>query len=126
MNTATLTGRLTRDPELRELPEGDIVVCDIRIAVEGMGRGRDAGFIDVSVFGKPGEAAARVLSKGWLVAVDGRLAFREWEASGGGRRSAHSIVGNVEFLAAPRGDDDEPAAARDGDESPSGADAAPW
>jgi single-strand DNA-binding protein len=124
VNSVTLTGRLTRDPELRELTEDN--VCDMRIAVEGMGRGREAGFIDVSVFGKPGEAASRVLSKGWLVAVDGRLAFREWEAPGGARRSAHSIVGNVEFLATPRGDDREAVAAHDGDTSPSGADTPPW
>lgn len=124
MNSVTLTGRLTRNPDLRELPEGDSV-CDIRIAVEGMGRGRDAGFIDVSVFGRPGEAASRVLSKGWLVAVDGRLAFREWDAPGGGRRSAHSIVGNVEFLAAPRGDHDGPVAAREDDSALSGANTTP-
>lgn len=54
------------------------------------------------MFGKPGEAAARILSQGWVVAVHGRLVFREWEAADGGKRSTHSVVGNVEFLAAPR------------------------
>ena len=68
MNTVNLTGRLTRDPELRDLPQ-EGTVCDIRLAVDGMARGRKAGFIDVAVFGKSGEAAARVLSQGWLVAV---------------------------------------------------------
>ena len=111
MNTVNLTGRLTRDPELRDLPQ-DNTVCEIRLAVDGMGRGREAGFIDVAVFGKPGEAAARVLSQGWLVAVHGRLAFREWDAADGGKRSAHSIVGNVEFLAAPRRHDEAPVAER--------------
>lgn len=101
MNTINLTGRLARDPELRELPQVG-TICDLRLAVDGMGRGREAGFIDVAVFGKPGEAAARVLSQGWLVAVYGRLAFREWEASDGGKRAAYSVIGNVEFLAAPR------------------------
>lgn len=105
MNAITLTGRLTRDPDLRDLPQ-DGTVCDLRLAVDGMGRGREVGFIDVAVFGKPGEAAARVLSQGWLVAVHGRLVFREWEAADGGKRSAHSVVGSVEFLAAPRGGTD--------------------
>jgi single-stranded DNA-binding protein len=63
---------------------------------------RAAGFIDVAVFGKPGEAAARTLTRGWLVAVEGRLAHREWTGTDGGRRSAHSVIGRVEFLAAPR------------------------
>lgn len=101
MNTVQLTGRLTRDPELRELPQ-DSSVCDLRLAVDGMGRGRDTGYVDVAVFGKPGEAAARVLAKGWLVAVYGRLVYREWNAADGAKRSGHSVVGNVEFLAAPR------------------------
>lgn len=101
MNSVNVTGRLTRDPELRELPE-DSTLCELRLAVDGMGRGRDVGFIDVTVFGKPGEAASRVLAKGWLVAVYGRLVHREWSAADGTKRSAHGIVGNVEFLTAPR------------------------
>ena len=65
------TGRLTRDPELRYLPDGT-PVCQIRIAVEGMGRGgRDeTGYINATQFGDPGLAAAKVLSTGWLVAVE--------------------------------------------------------
>ena len=80
MNTVQLTGRLTRDPELIEI-EGGASVCRMRLAVEGMGRG-ETGYVDVAAFGKPAEAAARVLSKGWLVAVDGRLDYRHWTSIG--------------------------------------------
>ena len=66
-----------------------------------MGR-NETGYVDVSTFGKAGEAAARVLSKGWLVAVDGRLDYRHWVADDGANRSAIGVIGNVEFLAAPR------------------------
>jgi single-stranded DNA-binding protein len=38
MNTINLTGRLTQDPELRELPSGEHA-CRMRLAVDGMGRG---------------------------------------------------------------------------------------
>ena len=78
-------------------------VCRLRLAVDGMGRGgRDeAGYINVTAFGNAGEAAARVLIKGWLVAVDGRLQYGEWETDDGTRRHDYEIVGNVEFLAAP-------------------------
>jgi single-strand DNA-binding protein len=100
MNTVQLTGRLTRDPELVRLD--NTTVCHMRLAVENMARGSETGYVDVSAFGKPGEAAARVLSKGWLVAVDGRLDFRRWVADDGQNRSALSVIGNVEFLAAPR------------------------
>ena len=102
MNNINITGRLTQDPELRALPSGS-TVCRLRLAVDGMGRGgRDeVGYINVSAFGNAGEAAARVLSKGWLVAVDGRLQYGEWETDDGSRHD-YEIVGNVEFLAAPR------------------------
>jgi single-strand DNA-binding protein len=105
MNNVNLTGRLARDPELRDLPGGE-KLCNLRLAVDGMGRGSSdaAGFIDIAVFGASGEAAARVLTRGWLVAASGRLEFREWETDGQ-KRSAHAVVGRVHFLAAPRGAD---------------------
>ena len=103
MNSITITGRLTQDPEQHALPTGG-TVCRLRLAVDGMGRGgRDeVGYVNVSAFGNPGEAAARVLTKGWLVAIDGRLQYGEWETDDGAKRHDYEIVGNVEFLAAPR------------------------
>ena len=77
-------------------------VCQLRLAVDGMGRGREVGYVNVSVFGKAGEACAEYLAKGWLVAVDGRLEYGEWETEGGEKRHDYSVVGNVEFLTAPR------------------------
>ena len=118
MNNITLTGRLTQDPELRTLPSGG-TVCRLRLAVNGMGRGgRDEpGYINVSAFGNPGEAAARVLTKGWLVAVDGRLQYGEWQTDDNTKRHDYEIVGNVEFLAAPRGENNnEPAPVAAGQE----------
>jgi len=100
MQRLTLTGRLTRPPELRELPNGQSV-CKLRLAVDDMAPGRETGYINVSTFGKPGEAAAKVLSTGWLVAVDGRLEYHEWEQDGKTRHD-YEVIGNVEFLAAPR------------------------
>jgi len=100
LNKYICTGRLTRDPELRELPNGTSV-CELRLAVDGMARGRETGYINLSVFGPAGQAAANHLAKGWLVAVDGRLEYAEWDGKDG-KRHDYTIVGNVEFLAAPR------------------------
>ena len=47
--------------------------------------------------------ASRTLTTGWLVAIDGRLEWREWNAEDGTKRHAVTIVGNIEFLAAPNG-----------------------
>ena len=111
VNRYICTGNLTRDPELRELPSGT-TVCDLRVAVDAMGRAGEVGYIDVSVYGKPGEAAAQHLTKGWSVAVDGRLDFREWETDAGDKRHDYTVVGNVEFLSAPRALDEEPTPSR--------------
>ncbi len=118
MNRYQATGRLTRDPELRHLPDGT-PVCEIRIAVRGMGRGGrgEAGFINVSEFGKPGEASAKTLTTGWLVAVDGRVEYHEWEQDGT-QRHDYAVIGWIEFLAAPRSPDeaDEANPDHDGDD----------
>jgi len=101
-NQVEFTGRLTRDPELRSTPSGTSV-CRMRIAVDGMGSGgRDStGYVDVTEWGAQGEASARRLSKGWLVAVEGRLDHQVWDKDGRSRET-HSVVGRVEHLAPKR------------------------
>jgi len=100
INKYICTGRLTKDPELKALPTGTNV-CDLRLAVDGMGRGREVGYINVSVFGNSAQPAAEYLAKGWLVAVDGRLEYGEWDSEGT-KRHDYTVVGNVEFLTAPK------------------------
>ena len=47
-----------------------------------------------------------MLDKGWLVSVSGRLEHRSWETDDGAKRHDYRVVGDVPFLAAPRGDSD--------------------
>jgi single-strand DNA-binding protein len=116
MNNYKATGRLSRDPELRALPDST-AVCSLTVAVKGLAREGEVGYIDVSTFGAGGEAAYRLLSKGWLVAIDGRLQYHDWETREGEKRRGWELIGNVEFLAAPKGEgserseEPEPAAA---------------
>jgi len=91
------TGRLTRDPELRVLPSGTNV-CELRVAVNGMGRQNEVGFINVSVYGKSGEACAEFLRKGSKIGVDGRLEYGEWEADDVKRHDYCVVANAVEFL----------------------------
>ncbi len=109
INKIICSGRLTKAPELKALPSGTSV-CELRLAVDGRGRGREVGYVNVSVFGSGGEAAAGYLAKGWLVAIDGRLEYGEWEVEGAERQD-YSVVGNAEFLTSPRRID-EPEAAK--------------
>lgn len=107
MNQLSLVGHLTRDPQLRTLPDGG-AVCDLRLAVNGS---RDAQplFIDIATFGRHAEACAQYLAKGREIAFTGRLVFSEWTGRDGVRRSKHSAVGQVEFRgsrsAGPAADD---------------------
>ena len=122
LNRLTLIGNLTRDPELRTTPSGHSV-CRIRLAVDRMG-GKDPatgewkpGFVDVDEWGNAGEATARTLKEGALVAFDGRLTFDQWQVEGGGTRSVLKATGHVQWLPSRSSaeDSDAPAAAGAGD-----------
>ena len=101
MNSMNLIGRLTRDPELRTT-QGGTSVCKLRVAFD---HGRDStGYIDVTVFSKPGEDCAEYLVKGAEVGITARLEWREWDAgNGSGKRQAHGLVAHrVDFLRKPK------------------------
>ena len=112
INRVVLVGNLTRDPEMKHLPSGT-ALCSLRIAVntrrkDESGQWTDKpNYFDVSVWGAQGESCAQYLAKGRPVAIDGRLEWREWEATdGSGKRQAVEIVAdNVQFLGG-RGDGD--------------------
>ncbi len=113
MNSISLTGRLTADPELRSTQSG-ASVGQLRLAVSRR-RGRDgeargAVFVDVVTFGRLAESCGEYLAQGRQVAVSGRLELDEWEAEDGSRRQRHKVVADeVEFLGGRRQDDDEQA-----------------
>jgi single-strand DNA-binding protein len=109
INRVVLTGNLTRDPELREIPSGT-ALCTLRVATNT--RRKDANgvwvdrphFFNVKVWGAQGEAAAQHLSKGRPVAIDGRLEWSEWETAEGSKRQGVEIVAEtVQFLGTVNG-----------------------
>ena len=105
INRVVMTGNLTADPELRSLPSGNSV-CSLRIACNTRRKDGASGewvdkpnYFNVTVWGAQGENAARYLSKGRPVAIDGRLEWREWEAQDGTKRQATDIIADsVQFL----------------------------
>jgi single-strand DNA-binding protein len=110
INRVVLVGNLTKDPELRHTPSGT-PVCSLRIAVNSRRRDESGSWVDkpnyfdVSVFGNQAESSAQYLSKGRPVGIDGRLDWREWDATdGSGKRQAVQIIAeSVQFLGG-RGD----------------------
>lgn len=101
MNSITITGRLTKDPESRQAGP-DHTVADIRLAVDR--RGSDTPvYVDVKAWDGLGATCVEHLRKGRLVAVSGRLDHEEWTNDAGDKRSKHLIVaGDVEFLDSPK------------------------
>jgi single-strand DNA-binding protein len=115
-NTATLVGRLTRDPELRTVSPsaGDRSVLTLRLAVRKPGKPDNddtptADFFDVTVWAMLAETCSRHLCKGRLVAVSARLEPTSWESQDGSKRRGMEIVASVvEFLDRPRRDTNSP------------------
>lgn len=110
INRVTVTGNLTRDPELRTTPSGTSV-CSMRIAVNSRRKDSESGqwvdkpnYFDVTVWGAQGQNCANYLAKGRPVAVDGRLDWREWEGQDGTKRQSVEIIAeSVQFLGSPNG-----------------------
>lgn len=124
INRVVLVGNLTRDPELRQTPNGT-PVCDLGLAVNDRRKQGDewvekANFFDVTVWGAQAESCSRYLSKGRQVAIDGRLDHQTWESSvscescgseSAQKRSKVKIIAqNVQFLGS-RQDAEAPAGA---------------
>jgi single-strand DNA-binding protein len=121
----TLVGNLTRDPELRQTPNG-ASVCQLGVAVnssykDGSGQWVEKpNYFDIVVWGPQGENCARYLSKGRQIAVDGRLDQRSWEAQDGTKRSKVEIIADTVMFIGGQGETREPAL-RGGSQASSGA-----
>jgi single-strand DNA-binding protein len=137
LNRVIITGNLTRDPELRNLPSG-AAVCNLRVAVNSRRKDNQTGewvdkpnYFNVKVWGAQGENCAQYLSKGRPVAIDGRLDWSEWEDQQGNKRQSVDIIADsVQFLGSREGSEnggrftpqsDVPADTGDFEPAPAGA-----
>lgn len=107
-NRALLMGNLTRDPELRYLPNGS-AVANLRLAINRVYKSQtgeqkeEVTFVGVVVWGKTAENCAEFLAKGSPVFVEGRLQSRQWETEDGQKRSVLEVVAErVQFLGRKR------------------------
>lgn len=109
INRVVLTGRLTRDPELRTTPTGRNVVA-FTIAVQKRIKPTDpnepdAYFFRVTAWNQTAEYVSNYITKGRLVAVDGRLDQRRYTDTNGQQREVIEVVADqVNALDRPRDD----------------------
>jgi single-strand DNA-binding protein len=100
INQLTISGNLTRGPELRNLPSGQSV-CNIRIAHNERRKTQaDAwtdvpAYFDVTIWGGLGEWIANNVAKGDKVVVAGRLRWREYEVDGQARQAVDITADSV-------------------------------
>jgi len=95
LNRIVLIGRLTRDPEMKYTPQG-IPVAQMGIAVDRISKDengqKEVDFFDVVAWRRSAEFASNYLTKGRLVAIEGRLQTRSWVAQDGTKRKSYEIV----------------------------------
>lgn len=108
LNSVTLSGRLTRDPELRSLPSGTGVLS-MSLAVDDRRRNQSTGewepvpnYFDLVMFGTRADAVSPYLHKGSKVAVQGRLRWQQWEKDGQTRAKVDVVVSDLEFMDPPQ------------------------
>jgi single-strand DNA-binding protein len=126
-NQVTLMGNLTRDPELRQIPNGTNV-CNFSLALNRSYKGSDGewqdatDYVDIIAWGPLGERVAQYLSKGRPALVSGRVQSRSWEQDGQKRNKVEVVAQDVTFLGGGGGGDQ---AESDNDSAPAASKPAP-
>ena len=102
LNKIIVMGRLTRDVELRQTPNG-VSVASFSVACDRDFKDKSTGekqtdFIDVVAWRNTADFVSRFFTKGRMAVVEGRLQVRNWEdQSGNKRRSAEIVAENIYF-----------------------------
>jgi single-strand DNA-binding protein len=138
-NKVILMGNLTRDPQLKHLPNNLVVAefglaCNRRYRTAAGEDKEEVAFVDCAAFGRQAETIGQYCTKGKPLFIEGRLKYDSWEdKSGQGKRSKLTVtVENFQFIGA-KGDTEFPgdmfaapsgsADARRSDRGSSGAEA---
>src|SRR5688572_24901816 len=99
MNQVLLTGRLTRDPEIRKLASGKTVTTFGIATNDYRGGSEKSEYHTIVTWDRLAEICGQYLGKGQLVSIAGRLQTRQWEDDEKKRHWKTEIVANsVEML----------------------------
>src|SRR3989344_9641438 len=121
LNKAMVFGNLTRDPEVRAMPNGG-QVCNFGLATNRVykkadgTKGEQTEFHNIVVFGRQAETCAQYLKKGSQALIEGRLQTRSWDKDGQKQYRTEIVADRVQFGAKSGGGggsargDDEPRA----------------
>lgn len=101
MISATIIGRLTRDPEQRQA--GQYNVTNFTVASDSTRKNKqgeyDTTFVRCAVFGRQGDVIAQQFQKGQPIIVSGELSTNEWQDQQGNQRQSFEMsVQNFSFV----------------------------
>lgn len=102
INSVTLCGNLTRDPELKALPSGQNV-CNLSLATNKVYTDRNGKkqesteYHNVIIFGKQAENTAKYLTKGSQALVQGELQTRSWDKDGVKMYRTEIVAQSIQF-----------------------------
>ena len=117
VNEVVISGRLTRDCELRQTPNGtsvtDVIVASNRVWSKDSERQEEATFVDVTIWGGQAESLSKYLKKGRHVMIVGRLKRNKWETDEGERRSRLTVVAEKVNLTPGGGRSDDNASSNE-------------
>ena len=102
-----LVGRLTKDPELRYIPNSGTPVATFTMAIDRDYKKKDGtketDFIPIEVIGKAAEFCANYITKGRLVAIQGNLRVDRYQTQDGENRTFTKVSGrSVQALDYPK------------------------
>ena len=96
LNKAFILGNVTRDPEKRNLPSGQMVasfgIATNRYFTKDNEKKSEAEFHNITTFGRLAEIASQYLKKGSLVLIEGRIRTNNWEDKAGVKHYRTEII----------------------------------
>ena len=95
-NKVVMVGNLTRDIELRYMPNGaalakSAIATSHKYKTQTGEQKDEVCFLDFNMFGRSAEVANQYLRKGSKVLLEGRLVFEQWTAQDGSNRNRHAL-----------------------------------
>ena len=122
MNKVYLTGRLTRDVELRRSQSG-MALARVGIAVDRPTKNKEVDFFNLAAFDKTAEILGKYCSKGTKILLEGHLRFSQYEDKQGNKKSSVDVVIDSFEFTEPKGASRKPDNDTDTD---NGNDSAPF
>jgi len=107
LNSVSLIGRLTADPQLQYLAQSGTAIATFSIASNyyAASKGDEVNYFEVTAFGKQAETINTYLKKGKQIAVYGTLRQERWQdkETGANRSKVKIILKEMQMLGSPQG-----------------------